>query len=142
MIPDLSVLWVIGFVLLLAFSLNRLLIAPLSNVMAARQRAIDSARELAESASAKAGAATAEFEARTAAARADIYRQMDESRRDLLVRRAEILEETRREAESMFAEGTERLKAQAAAARTQLERDAEILGEAAAERVLGRKISS
>ena len=71
MIPDLSVVWVIGLVLLLAWSLNRLLIVPLTQVMEQRERAIGSARELAESAAARAAEATTEFETKTAAARAD-----------------------------------------------------------------------
>ena len=122
MIPDLTVIWVIGLVLLLSWTLKRLLIAPLTEVMETRERAIRSAVELAETAAKKAAEATAEFETKTAAARAVIYQQRDaESNRD---------------------DATERLKTQTAEARAQLERDAEALGLAAAEQVLGRKISS
>ncbi|MCS5670667.1 MAG: ATP synthase F0 subunit B [Acidobacteriota bacterium] len=142
MIPDLTVIWVIGLVLLLSWTLKRLLIAPLTEVMETRERAIRSAVELAESAAKKAAEATTEFEIKTAAARAEIYQQMDENRRELLARRAEILDETQRDAESNLADATERLKTQTAEARAQLERDAEALGLAAAEQVLGRKISS
>ena len=142
MIPDLTVIWVIGLVLLLSWTLKRLLIAPLTEVMETRERAIRSAVELAETAAKKAAQAPAEFETKTAAARAVIYQQMDENRRELLARRAEILDETQRDAESNLADATERLKTQTAEARAQLERDAEALGLAAAEQVLGRKISS
>ena len=142
MIPDLTVIWVIGLVLLLSWTLKRLLIAPLTEVMETRERAIRSAVALAETAAKKAAEATAEFETKTAAARAVIYQQMDENRRELLARRAEILDETQRDAESNLADATERLKTQTAEARAQLERDAEALGLAAAEQVLGRKISS
>ncbi len=142
MIPDLTVIWVIGLVLLLAWTLKRLLIAPLTEVMETRERVMRSALELAEAAVKKAAEATAEFETKTAAARAVIYQQMDENRRELLARRAEILDETHRDAESNLANATERLKTQTAEARAQLERDAEALGLAAAEQVLGRKISS
>ena len=142
MIPDLTVIWVIGLVLLLSWTLKRLLIAPLTEVMETRERAIRAAVELAETAAKKAAEATAEFETKTAAARAVIYQQMDENRRELLARRAEILDETQRDAESNLADATERLKTQTAEARAQLERDAEALGLAAAEQVLGRKISS
>ena len=142
MIPDLTVIWVIGLVLLLSWTLKRLLIAPLTEVMETRERAIRSAVELAETAAKKAAEATAEFETKTAAARAVIYQQMDENRRELLARRAEILDETQRDAESNLADATERLKTQTAEARAQLERDAEALGLAAAEQGLGRKISS
>ena len=55
-IPDLSVLWVIFFVLLLATILNGLLFKPLIRVMAAREAAVASARQLAERAATQARA--------------------------------------------------------------------------------------
>jgi F0F1-type ATP synthase membrane subunit b/b' len=76
-LPDLSVFWVIFFVLLLTGVLNQLLFKPLQRVMAEREQAIRSARELADRSAAEARAATAEFEAKTSAARAESYRQMD-----------------------------------------------------------------
>ena len=70
MIPDLSVLWVIFFVLLAVWVVNRLLLKPLLRVMHEREHAAASARALAEKAAADAAAAAADFEARTNAARA------------------------------------------------------------------------
>ena len=67
-----------------------------------------SARELAESAAAQAQAATAEFEARTQAARSEIYREMDEKRRRALERRAELLAETRATVEAEIRDATGR----------------------------------
>ena len=49
MLPDLSVVWVIGFVLVLSISLDRLLLRPVTRIMKERESAIGSARELAES---------------------------------------------------------------------------------------------
>ena len=72
MLPDLSVFWVIFFVLLLTGVLNRLLFKPLQRVMAERERTIRSARELAERSATEARAAAAEFEAKTSSARAEI----------------------------------------------------------------------
>lgn len=141
MIPDLSVLWVIGFVLLLTVLLDRLLLRPLTGVMRAREGAIRSARELAESSRAKAQAASDEFDARTQAARADVYRQMEEKRRAALDRRAEIVGSTRREVEQTVQGATERIASQAAAARAQIDRDADTLAAGIVERVLGRKAS-
>jgi F0F1-type ATP synthase membrane subunit b/b' len=140
-IPDLSVLWVIGFVLLLTVLLDRLLLRPLTGVMRAREGAIRSARELAESSRAKAQAASDEFDSRTQAARADVYRQMEEKRRTALDRRAEIVGSTRREVEQTVQGAAERIASQAAAARTQIDRDADSLAAGIVERVLGRKAS-
>ena len=81
MLPDLSVVWVIFFVLLLTVVLDRLLFKPLLRVMEERQRAITSARELAERSANEARLAAAEFDRKTGEARAELYRQMDEMRR-------------------------------------------------------------
>ena len=141
MLPNLSVLWVIFFVLVLTFVVDRLLLKPVLGVIRRREEAIESARELARRSATEAQAATAEFERKTGAARAEMYREMDEMRRAALGRRAEIVAETRAEAEAQVADAITRLDAEAAEARRKLEVDAQALGEAAAERILGRKAS-
>ena len=141
MIPDLSVVWIIVFVLLLSTILDRLLLRPVTQVMERREGAIRSARELAESARAKAQTAADEFDAKTRAARADVYRQMDDKRRAALDRRGEVLAATRAEVEKSAADAAERIRAQAAAARSQIDRDADTLAASIVERVLGRKAS-
>ena len=141
MIPDLSVVWIIVFVLLLSVVLDRLLLRPMTATMQRREGAIQAARELAETSRARAQAAAGELEAKTAAARADIYRQMDEKRRAALERRTTMVAATRREVEQATHEATERIHKQAAAARAQLERDADTLATTIVERVLGRKAS-
>lgn len=141
MLPDLSVVWVIFFVLLLTFVLNRLLFKPLLRVMEERQRAVTSARELAERSAHEARRATAEFDRKTGEARADLYRQMDEMRRTALEERAAIMNQTRAEAESEISAASATLQAEADEARRRLSVDAEALGSAVAERILGRKAS-
>jgi F-type H+-transporting ATPase subunit b len=141
MLPNLSVLWVIFFILVLTFVVDRLLLRPVLGVIRRREEAIESARELARRSAAEAQLASAEFERKTAAARADMYREMDEMRRAALGRRAEIVAETRAEAEAQVADAIARLNAEAAEARRKLEVDAQALGAAAAERILGRKAS-
>ena len=74
---NLSLFWVIAFILVLAWTLERTLIKPLMRVMQEREQAIASARALAESATQRAAAATREFEEKSAEARADIFKQMD-----------------------------------------------------------------
>ena len=141
MIPDLSVAWVIALVLTLSILLDRLLLRPLTRVMGEREGAIRSARELAEASRTKAQAAADEFDSRTRAARAEVYHQMDEKRRAALERRAERVAATRREIEQTVHEASDRLRAQTAAARQQIERDADALAAPIVERVLGRKAS-
>jgi F-type H+-transporting ATPase subunit b len=141
LLPDLSLVWVIAFVLLLTVLLDRLLLRPLTSVMAEREGAIRTARDLAETSRSRAQAASEEFEARTRAARADVYRQMEEKRRAALERRAEIVGDTRREVERTMSEATTRVRGQAETAKSQLERDADQLASTIVERVLGRKAS-
>ena len=126
MLPDLSVVWVIVFVLVLSILLDRLLLRPVTRIMKAREGAIGSARELAETSRARAQTAMDEFDAKTRAA---------------LATRAELVAATRREVERSMGEATRRLQTQAEAARTQLERDADVLATTIVERVLGRKAS-
>jgi F-type H+-transporting ATPase subunit b len=141
MLPNLSVIWVIFFILVLTFVVDRLLLRPVLGVIRRREEAIESARELARRSAAEAQAASAEFERTTAAARAELYRDMDDMRRAALGRRAEIVAETRAEAEAQVADAAKRLEADAAEAKRRLESEAQILGGAAAEKILGRKAS-
>ena len=141
MLPDLSVLWVIFFLLVLAVVLDRLLLRPIQRVIRAREEASREARQLAERSAREAAEATAEFERKTAAARAEVYKQMDEVRRTALQARADMVAQTRAEAEQQIAAASARLQADADEARRRLEADAEALGAAAAERILGRKAS-
>jgi F-type H+-transporting ATPase subunit b len=140
-LPNLSVLWVIFFVLLLTFVVDRLLLRPVLDVIRKREEAIESARELARRSATEAQAATEEFERKTSAARAEIYREMDEMRRAALGQRAEIVAETRTEAEAAVATAARQLQAEADDARRRLDAEAQALGAAAAERILGRKAS-
>jgi F-type H+-transporting ATPase subunit b len=128
-------------VLLLTVVLDRLLFKPVQRVMAQREAAIRSARELAEQSALRAKTAAAEFAEKTGAARAEIYKQMDEMRREALNARAQILADTRAEAEAEIASAGAKLQASVDEARQRLAADAEVLGAAAAERVLGRKAS-
>jgi F0F1-type ATP synthase membrane subunit b/b' len=58
-LPDLSVFWVIFFVMLLTVIIDRLLLRPVMRVMNERERATRSARELAERSANQARAAAA-----------------------------------------------------------------------------------
>ncbi len=141
MIPDLSVLWIIAFVLILTVVLDRLLLRPLTRVMNEREGAVRSARELAEASRLKAQSAAEELDARTREARADLYRQMEENRRAALGGRAQILADTRAEIERTVADAAARVAAQASAARAELEREADAIAGTIVERVLGRNVS-
>jgi F-type H+-transporting ATPase subunit b len=141
LIPDLSVFWVIAFVLLLSVVLDRLLLRPLTRVMNEREGAVRTARELAESSRTRAQAAADEFESRTRAARGEIYQMMEDKRRAAVDERGRLVAETRAEVERTVGEATARVAAQSSVARRSLEQDVDALAITIAERVLGRKAS-
>ena len=141
MFPDVTVFWVIFFIFLTGAIFNGLILRPILRVMAEREGAVKSARELAESAAGQARTATAEFEARMQAARSEIYREMDDKRRRALARRSELLAETRAKVETEIVQARESLQKQAAAARARLEQDANVLAGDIVERMLGRRAS-
>lgn len=138
MIPDISTLWVVFFLLLTTFFLNTLIFQPLLKVIDQRTNAVRGARELAESAATKATAAAAEYDAKLNAARTEVYTQIDETRRAALDKRATLLADTRdaiaREAQS----ATARVSQESADARASLDRDASTLANAIVTRVLDR----
>jgi F0F1-type ATP synthase membrane subunit b/b' len=66
---------------------------------------------------------------------------MDDMRRAALGRRAEIVAQTRGEAETQIADAARRFDAEARDAKARLEADAQALGAAAAAKILGRAAS-
>ena len=138
MIPDLSALWVIALLLTCTFLLNTLIFQPILRVIEARLKAVSDARDLAHSAADRATAATTEYTQTLNAARSDVYRQMDDTRRTALDRRAALLSETRATVERELSDATRRVQEQAAEARATLDREADPMAGAIVSRVLGR----
>ncbi len=118
--------------------LNSLIFKPILQVIDQRSHAVRDARELAESASQKAAAASAEYDEKLQRARGDVYRQMDEMRRGALEQRASLLAETRATVERELSTATARVHQESETARAALDRDAGNLAGAIVARVLGR----
>jgi F-type H+-transporting ATPase subunit b len=137
-IPDITVFWVIAFLLTCVFLLNTLIFQPILRVIEARLKAVADARALAHSAAERATAATTEYTQQLNAARTDVYRHMDETRRAALDARAAMLADTRADVQRELAEATERVNQQSAEARGTLQREANTLAAAIVSRVLGR----
>ena len=138
MIPDLSALWVIFFLLLTTFLLNTLIFQPILKVIEARNKAVTDARDLAQSAAERATAANTEYTQQLNAARTEVYRQMDDKRRAAMDQRSALLAETRGNVERELKDATARVKQQAADARASLDREADTLAGSIVSRVLGR----
>ena len=138
MIPDLTALWVIFFLLLTTYLLNTLIFQPILKVIEARNKAVTDARDLAQSASQRATAANNEYTQKLNAARSEVYRQMDETRRAAMDQRAALLADTRANVERELSQATARVKQQATEARATLDREADSLAGGIVSRVLGR----
>lgn len=138
MLPDLSVLWVIAIVLLLTVVLQQLFFKPLLRVMHAREDAVSSARALAERSAAEARRASEEFDAKTTAARASFYRELDEMKQRGQEERTAMIDAARAQADRELETARVTLAAETTQARAQLEQDAQVIGQQIADRLAGR----
>ena len=138
MIPDISTLWVVFFLLLCTALLNTLVFQPILKVVDQRTAAVRGARELADSAATKAAAAAAEYDQKLNAARATVYKQIDDTRRAALEKRAALLADTRAAVEREAKAATARVSQESADARSALEHEATGLADAIVTRVLDR----
>jgi F-type H+-transporting ATPase subunit b len=136
--PDITTLWVVGFLLLCTFLLNTMVFQPILRIIDARATAVRGAKELAESAAQKATAAAAEYDQKLNAARGEVYRQMDDMRKSALDKRATLLASTRATVAEELSAASARVQHESKEARTALDRDASTLAGAIVTRVLGR----
>lgn len=136
--PDITTLWVVGFLLLCTFLLNTMVFQPILRIIDARAAAVRDAKELAESAAQKATAAASDYDQKLSAARGEVYGQMDEKRKSALDKRADLLASTRATVEQELKAASARVQQESKEARAALDRDASSLAGAIVSRVLGR----
>ena len=139
--PDITTLWVVGFLLLCTYLLNTLVFKPILRIIDERAHAVRSAKELADSAAQKATSAAVEYDQKLNAARAEVYQQMDSMRKTALDKRADVLAATRATVEQELAGARARVRQESDEARAALDRDASNLAGAIVSRVLGRASS-
>lgn len=138
MIPDITTLYVVVFLLACVVLLNALVFKPILQILDQRAEAVRGAKELAESAAQKAAAASAEYDQKLNAARTEVYCQMDDMRRAALDRRGELLASTKATVEQELTAATARVQQESTEARASLDRDAATLAGAIVSRVLSR----
>lgn len=138
MIPDITTLWVVFFLLTCTVLLNALVFKPILQIIDERANAVRGARELAESAAQKAAAASAEYDRTLNVARTEVYRQMDDMRRAALDRRAALMASARSKVEHEIKTATARVQRDSIEARATLDRGAAALAGAIVSRILSR----
>jgi F-type H+-transporting ATPase subunit b len=123
-------------VVFLHFYLRRVFFVPLDSVLEARRDATEGAREAASASLERASRKASEYESAIRAARGEVFKEQEESRRVLRQQQAGALEESRRNASEMVRQARARLSDEAAEARRALAGESERLAGAIAESIL------
>ena len=126
-------------VLLLHFYLKAMLFGPLEKILKQREELTEGARKAASASLAEAERKTAEYEAKLRDARAEVYREQEETRRKWLDRQAAQVAEARAAMEVSVREAKAQIATEAATARTTLLSTSSALADEIATAVLSRR---
>jgi len=127
------------FLLLIAlhFYLKFVFFRPLDRVLASRRSATEGAREQAQASLGLADRKSAEYEAALKAARGDIFKEQEETRRQWRAQQAATAEDSRRSASELVKQARARLSEEAAQATQSLQGESERLAGEIAEAIIG-----
>lgn len=128
-------------VFLLHIYLKRVFFGPLDGVLAKRREATEGAREAAESALRLASEKAAGYEAALNDARADIFRDQEETRKRWLADQARYVEESRVQAQELIARAKVEIAGDTEAARHELESVSGALATQLSQRVLAGRLN-
>jgi F-type H+-transporting ATPase subunit b len=123
-------------VLLLHFYLKRMFFQPLAKLLAERDAATSGARKSAESSLDKASRMAGEYEDAIRNARGDVYREQEETRKQLRDEQSAAVRAARNEADRRLREARAEIAAEAAASQAALRAEAQALAEQIAARFL------
>ena len=126
-------------VLILHFYLKRMLFRPLERVLEERNVATAGARKAAEESLRIAGQKTVAYEEAIRDARTQVYREQEETRRQLIAEQDMRLAEARRRIGDMVAQSRREIEAEAETARKSLHDSSGILAEQIANTILSRR---
>jgi len=128
-------------VFLLYLYLARMFFRPLERVLQKRYEATEGARKLADESLAKAAAKTEEYEAAMRVARGEVYRELEQLRRELQQERAAAIEHARRHAESQIGEAKAQLQKEAVQLKQSLAGESDALAGRIADSILRRRVA-
>ena len=123
-------------VVFLHFYLKFVFFAPLDKVLEARSEATSGARAAAQTSLETASRKAAEYEAAMRAARSEVYKEQEESRRVLRQQQAAALDESRRNASEMVKQARVQLADEVAGAKNLLAGESDRLASAIAQSIL------
>jgi len=128
-------------VVFLSLYLKRIFFKPLEKVLQRRYEATEGARKLAEESMARAAARAGEYEAAMREARADVYRQQEQSHKQLKDQAAQQIAEARQRTEAAVKAAKEQIAREAAVARESLDRESDHLAREIADTILRRSVA-
>ena len=123
-------------VLVLHFYLRRIFFHPLDRVLEARREATKGARSAAEASLEQATQRTAEYESAIRAARGEIYKEQEETRRRWREEQASAVEQSRRNAAETIKQARAQIADEATQAKLLLANESERLASEIAEAIL------
>lgn len=123
-------------VILLHFYLKHWFYKPLDKALEERRQATEGARQAAQGSLETAERKAAEYEAAMRAARAAIYKEQEETRKQWRLEQASALEQSRREASEMVQQARAQLAVEVAEAKRSLAGEVERLAGAISETIL------
>jgi F-type H+-transporting ATPase subunit b len=129
----------IVLLILLHFYLKAVLFQPLDRVIKERRKLTEGARELAEASLAAATRKAEEYEAKLRDARAVVYKQQEEIRKQWLQEQAKQVAAARETSESAVKTAREALALDSAAARKSLQESSTMVADQIVATVLGRR---
>lgn len=130
----------LGFFLAFTLMVNVLVFRPMRAYLARRQRTIDNLRSGAGGAESTLAELSASYTRRMSEATDEMLGCRASARKDALAKQRELLETAKRQAVIEVDAAEDELKAEVAAARGQLERDARALAASIAAKVAGRAL--
>jgi len=128
-------------VFLLYLYLTRVFFRPLEAVLKKRYDATDGARKLADESLAKAAAKVAEYEAAMREARGELYRELDQLRRQWQAERAASIEAARHEAEAHIRAAKAELEREVAGLQQSLAGESDALARQITDSILRRRVA-
>jgi F-type H+-transporting ATPase subunit b len=131
----------VGLLLLLHFYLKAMLFGPLEKVLEERDQLTKGARKAAEQSLAAADKKTQEYEAKLREARAEVYKEQEETRRRWIEDQASQVAQARERNTAAVRRAREEIAAEAAAARLSLTESSGALADEIATAVLAGRAS-
>src|SRR6266852_2394384 len=129
------------FLILIHFYLKAMFYRPLQKVLAQRREATEGARQAAEASLKSAAEKVAAFEQSLREARAEIYRQQEEVRRQWLEEQTARLAEARKASQALIWEASAQLAAEKEAAKRDLVTYADSLAEQIAQSIVSGRVA-